>query len=104
VVGGSTVVSARWQANAKSLAGRNRVRRRDVEDRGDDTDDVVRRRVQIYDAEAARVVVDAIADWADVVTLDGDQPVEAVKTEALEKLGARRDRAAICTSERVERR
>ncbi len=60
-------------------------RRRDVEGRGDDTDDVVRRRLQIYDAEAARVI-DAVADWADVVAIDGDQPVEAVKTEALETL------------------
>jgi adenylate kinase len=74
-------------------------RRRDIEGRDDDTDDMVRRRLQIYDAEPARVV-DALADWADVVAIDGDQPVEAVKTEALEKLEARR----ICTSERVERR
>ena len=64
-------------------------RRRDVEGRGDDTDDVVRRRLQIYDAEAARVI-DAVADWADVVAIDGDQPVEAVTTEALERLGSRR--------------
>ena len=69
-------------------------RRRDVEGRGDDTGDVVRRRLEIHDTEAARVI-DAVADWADVVAIDGDQPVEAVTTEALEELSARRDRTAI---------
>ena len=60
-------------------------RRRDLESRGDDTDDVVGRRLQAYDSEAPRVV-DAVSDWADVVALDGDQPVEAITTEALEEL------------------
>ena len=78
-------------------------RRRDVEGRGDDTDDVVRRRLQIHDAEAARVI-DAVSDWADVVAIDGGQPVEAVTTQAFEKLDARCDRAATCASERVEGR
>jgi len=60
-------------------------RRRDAEGRRDDTDAVIAGRLQAYNAEDARVV-DAISDWADIVAINGAQPVEAVTAEALEKL------------------
>jgi adenylate kinase len=68
-------------------------RRREAEGRGDDADDVARRRLQIYDAEAARIL-DAVAGWADVVAIDGDGQVDAVTAAALAALDARRDREA----------
>lgn len=55
-------------------------RRRDLEGRGDDTDDVITRRLEVYEAETAPVR-DAVTEWADVVTIDGDQPPEAVAEE-----------------------
>jgi adenylate kinase len=63
-------------------------RRREVQGRGDDADEVIARRLQIYDAETAPVI-DILANWADVVPINGAQPVEAVTTEIMEKLGAR---------------
>jgi adenylate kinase len=55
-------------------------RRRDLEGRDDDTDDVIARRLEVYEAETAPVR-DAVSDWADVVTIDGDQPPDAVAEE-----------------------
>jgi hypothetical protein len=33
-------------------------------------------------------VLDVVADWADELTINGDQPVEAVTQEIVDKLGA----------------
>jgi adenylate kinase len=63
-------------------------RRRNLEGRDDDTDDVIARRLQVYDAETAPVR-DAVCDWADVVTIDGDQPPDAVAEEIVGTLRAR---------------
>jgi adenylate kinase len=59
--------------------------RRDVEGRGDDTDDVIARRLAAHDAQAGPVA-DALADWADTARIDGDQPVDAVTDEILAAL------------------
>jgi adenylate kinase len=56
-----------------------RLRRRG---RADDTDAVIAERLEVYEAETAPVR-DAITDWADVVTIDGDQPPDAVAREVL---------------------
>jgi adenylate kinase len=56
-----------------------RLRRRG---RSDDTDDVIARRLELYDAETAPVR-DAVGEWADVVTINGDQPPDAVAEEVL---------------------
>jgi adenylate kinase len=56
-----------------------RLRRRG---RGDDTDDVIARRLELYDAETAPVR-DAAREWADVVTVNGDQPPDAVAEDVL---------------------
>jgi adenylate kinase len=55
-------------------------RRRDLEHRSDDTDDVIARRLEVYEAETAPVR-DAVTDWADIVTIDGDQPPEDLAEE-----------------------
>jgi adenylate kinase len=68
--------------------------RRDLERRTDDADDVISRRLQIYDTEAPPIL-EVLSDWADVVTINGAQPPEAVTRELLEKLNARRNRMAI---------
>jgi adenylate kinase len=57
-------------------------RRRGLEGRADDTDDVITRRLEVYEAETAPVR-DAVTDWANVVTIDGDQPPDAVAGEIL---------------------
>jgi adenylate kinase len=83
-------------------------RRRDLQDRGDDSDEVTARRLETYDAETAPVA-DAVSDWADVMAINGSQPAEAVTTEILEKLDAKRgaagrngdDRAASTEARRV---
>ena len=54
-----------------------RLRRRG---RTDDTDDVIARRLEVYDAETAPVR-DAVSDWADVVAINGDQPPDAIAEE-----------------------
>lgn len=77
-------------------------RRRRMEGRADDTDEVIRSRLQIHDAEAARAV-DAMSDWADVVEIDGAQPPEAVGQEVLEKLGVGGDGTSTGASGTVAR-
>lgn len=52
-------------------------RRRELDGRGDDTEDVIARRLAIYATETAPVR-DAVTDWADVVTIDGNRPPDAV--------------------------
>jgi adenylate kinase len=60
-------------------------RRRELQDRPDDTDEVIARRLDIYETQIAPVV-DAVADWADVVTINSAQPVETVTEEILDQL------------------
>jgi adenylate kinase len=63
-------------------------RRRDLEGRADDTDEVIARRLDLYEAQTAPVL-DAVTDWADVVAVDGDRPPEDVAEEIVAAL--RRD-------------
>jgi adenylate kinase len=58
--------------------------RRDVEGRRDDADDVMARRLRLYDAQAAPLL-GALEDWADVVGIEGDRPVDAVSGEMVER-------------------
>jgi adenylate kinase len=74
----------RLEAPAQELLKRLR-RRRDVEGRSDDSEDVIAHRLSEYDAETARLV-DALSDWGEVVAIDGARPVEAVTTEIVERL------------------
>ena len=60
-------------------------RRRDIEDRSDDTDEAIARRLEIYD-ETTTPVAGMLAEWADVVPINGDQPVDAVAEEIVEAL------------------
>jgi adenylate kinase len=62
-------------------------RRRAVEGRRDDTDEVIARRLDMYETETAPLL-DALADWTDVVAINGDQPVEAATDEIVSKRGA----------------
>ena len=64
-------------------------RRRDIAGRDDDTDEALRRRLQIYRDEAPGVI-DVMSEWADVAVIDGAQPPEAIREEVLEKLNAER--------------
>jgi adenylate kinase len=57
-------------------------RRRDLEGRVDDTDEVIARRLEIHNAQTAPVV-GTVADWADVVRIDANQPVEAVTQDMI---------------------
>lgn len=52
-------------------------RRRELDGRGDDSEDVIARRLEVYATET-EPVRDAVTDWADVVTIDGDQPPQTV--------------------------
>jgi adenylate kinase len=60
-------------------------RRRDIEDRSDDTDEAIARRLEIYD-ETTTPVAGMLAEWADVVPINGDQAVDAVAEEIFETL------------------
>jgi adenylate kinase len=62
-------------------------RRRDVEGRVDDTDRAIAQRLEIHDAETAPVL-DAIGDWADVVSIDARPPIDAVTEEMMDQLHA----------------
>jgi adenylate kinase len=61
-------------------------RRRDIEDRSDDTDEAIARRLEIYD-ETTTPVADMVTEWADVVPINGDQPVEAVADDIEQAVG-----------------
>jgi adenylate kinase len=63
-------------------------RRRDLEGRADDTDEVIARRLEVYEAETAPVR-DAVSDWADVVTIDGDRRPADVAAQIAGALGRR---------------
>jgi adenylate kinase len=60
-------------------------RRRDLEGRGDDTDEVIARRLDLHDARTTPVV-DAVRGWADVAHINGDQPVQAVAEDMIAAL------------------
>jgi adenylate kinase len=72
-------------------------RRRDLEDRSDDSDDVIARRLEVYEAETAPVR-DAVTNWADVVTINGDQSPEAVADEIAAALRSRQGGASVTPS------
>jgi adenylate kinase len=63
-------------------------RRRDVEGRPDDAEGAIVRRLEI-DAAQAGAARDALARWADVVTIDGDRPADAVTDDILDRVGSR---------------
>jgi adenylate kinase len=79
-------VVLRLDVPGHELADRLR-RRRDLHRRRDDTDEVISRRLQTGDAETDRLV-DAVADWADLVTINGAHPADAITTEIMETLDA----------------
>jgi adenylate kinase len=60
-------------------------RRRDTEDRSDDTDEAIARRLEIYD-ETTTPVLDKVTEWADLVKVNGDQSVDAVFEEIVAAL------------------
>jgi arylformamidase len=63
------------------LVERLRRRRRD-EQRPDDTEAAVARRLEIHDQQA-QAVRDALEGWTDLLTIDGDQPAEAITEDLL---------------------
>jgi adenylate kinase len=67
-----------------------RLRRRG---RSDDTDDVIARRLDLYDEETAPLR-DAVGEWADVVAINGDQPPDAVADQVLRAVLAKGPRPA----------
>jgi adenylate kinase len=62
-------------------------KRRDIEGRSDDTDAAIARRLEIYDETTAPVAA-LVAPWSDVVTIDGDQSVDAIAEEIARALDA----------------
>jgi adenylate kinase len=60
-------------------------RRRDLEGRPDDTDEAIARRLAL-DASERQAVLDAFGEWADVLQVDGAQPVDAVTRQIVEEL------------------
>jgi adenylate kinase len=60
-------------------------KRRYTEGRYDDTEAGITQRLKIYD-EHTQPVLDAVKDWAAVVRINGDQPIEEVTTEIIGKL------------------
>jgi adenylate kinase len=78
-------VVVRLETSRDELLRRLR-RRRDIEDRSDDTDEAIARRLEIYD-ETTTPVAGTVEGWADVVTINGDQSVDAVFDELVEALG-----------------
>jgi adenylate kinase len=59
--------------------------RRDLDGRADDAGPTIAQRLEIHDTHASQVR-DALSDWADVVTVSGNQPPEAVTEEILQRL------------------
>jgi adenylate kinase len=59
--------------------------RRDTEDRSDDTDEVIAQRLEIYD-ETTTPVLDMVAEWAELVRVNGDQTVDGVFDEIVRAL------------------
>jgi adenylate kinase len=60
-------------------------RRRDLEGRHDDDQATIDRRLEIYDRQAGEVL-GAMADWADVVSVGGNQGPEALTEEIAKSL------------------
>lgn len=64
---------------------RRLLKRRQLEGRHDDIAPVIKRRHALYH-EQTRPVLDAVKEWADVITVNGDQPPESVAKEIKAKL------------------
>jgi len=64
---------------------RRLTRRRDLEGRSDDTDETIARRLDADEVEGPPLLA-ALAEYADVVHVDGDRPAEDVTDEVLERL------------------
>jgi adenylate kinase len=71
----------------ESLVRRLR-RRRALEDRADDAEDTINRRLATHDAHA-HAVREALDDWAEVIAIDGDRPADAVTESILDGLRER---------------
>lgn len=69
-------VVVRLDTSREELLRRLRARR-DTEDRSDDTDEAIARRLEIYDMTTTPVS-DLVEKWATVVPIDGDQSLDAV--------------------------
>jgi adenylate kinase len=61
------------------------LKRRQLEGRHDDIAPVIKRRHVLYE-EQIRPVLDVVKDWADVITVNGNQSVETVTKEIKAKL------------------
>lgn len=72
------------QAPEEELLKRLR-KRRAVEERNDDSDELIRRRLALFD-ERTKPVIDHVADWADVIEIDGNQPIETVTSNIRDRL------------------
>jgi adenylate kinase len=67
-----------------------RLRRRGQEqDRPDDSEEAIARRLEIHESQAA-ALREALVSWTDVVRIDGDQPAEAVTKEIVDAVCAER--------------
>jgi adenylate kinase len=60
-------------------------KRRDIEGRSDDTDAAIAQRLEIYDATTTPVIA-MLAEWADLVTIDGDRSIDAIAEQIAREL------------------
>lgn len=61
--------------------------RAETEQRHDDTDEGIARRLKIFEATTAPIIHE-VEEWADVVTVDADAPIPVVTARILEALSA----------------
>lgn len=60
-------------------------KRRHTEQREDESEEAIARRLSIYE-ERTRPVLDAVAAWADIAHIDGDQTIPKVTEEIVKKV------------------
>ena len=60
-------------------------KRRELENREDETDEAIARRLSIYE-ERTKPVLDSVGAWANILHVNGHQPIAKVTDEILEKL------------------
>ncbi|MSU76295.1 nucleoside monophosphate kinase [Patescibacteria group bacterium] len=60
-------------------------KRQELENRNDDIEHLIERRMQIYQQQT-KPVLDAVGDWADVIEVNGNQPIPDVTNQILERL------------------
>lgn len=60
-------------------------KRRVIENRADETDEAIRRRLKIYD-EQTKPLLDSVSHWSGVLHVNGDQSIENVTKEIIKKL------------------